>query len=435
MRQRDKNYHSLIRKTMKTVGIFLLFLLVWKEAGIAAEQADKDKIMLSVKEGVEKGFLAAWSVSYPGAETDDGETELNWLDQLMAAWFPALKGWQKEEKGDYEDPAYREYLAANDFYREHPGLSQTETTDSLERETGENSSEEGALDCITEEENQGRERGEGQTFSDSMTCAVSQTLPITGTTYRREQLADYDFLMKHFYSVHTSTTAGRDLMKADVFLDEDFALEGDNSKPQILIYHTHSQETFADYGPDNPEATVVGIGSYMTQLLTDKGYNVIHDTSVYDMVNGKLDRSQAYNYALDGISRILRENPSIEVVLDVHRDGVDESVRLVTEVGGKPTAQIMFFNGISQTPDGPVDYLPNPNREKNLAFSFQLQLNAQAYFPGYTRKIYIKGLRYNLHVRPRSALIEVGAQNNTYEEARNAMEPLAELLDMVLQGN
>ncbi len=61
-------------------------------------------------------------------------------------------------------------------------------------------------------------------------------------------------------------------------------------------------------------------------------------------------------------------------------------------------------------------------------------MNAQAYFPGFTRKIYLKGLRYNLHLRPRSALIEVGAQTNTFEEALNAMEPLAELLDMVLQG-
>ena len=94
----------------------------------------------------------------------------------------------------------------------------------------------------------------------------------------------------------------------------------------------------------------------------------------------------------------------------------------------------MFFNGLSQTPDGPVEYLENPYREDNLAFSLQMQLNAQAYFPGFTRKIYLKGLRYNLHLRPRSALIEVGAQTNTFEEALNAMEPLAELLDMVLQG-
>ena len=55
--------------------------------------------------------------------------------------------------------------------------------------------------------------------------------------------------------------------------------------------------------------------------------------------------------------------------------------------------------------------------------------------PGITRKIYLKGLRYNQHVRARSALIEVGAQTNTYEEARNAMEPLAHILDQVLRGS
>lgn len=161
--------------------------------------------------------------------------------------------------------------------------------------------------------------------------------------YRKEQLADYDFLIKHFYSVHTSTTAGRDLMKSDKFLSEDFTLEGANDKPQILIYHTHSQEEFADHGPDNPGATVVGIGNYLTELLTAKGYNVIHDTSVYDLQNGKLDRNKAYTYALDGITGILQKNPSIEVILDVHRDGVNENLHMVNQVNGKPTAPIMFF--------------------------------------------------------------------------------------------
>lgn len=148
-----------------------------------------------------------------------------------------------------------------------------------------------------------------------------------------------------------------------------------------------------------------------------------------------MDRSRAYNYALEGVERILKENPSIQVILDIHRDGVGENVHLVSEVDGKPTAQIMFFNGLSQTPEGPIAYLPNPYRKENLAFSLQLKLGAEAYYPGYTRKIYLKGLRYNEHLLPRSCLIEVGAQNNTYKEALNAMEPLAELLAMVLQGN
>ncbi len=237
--------------------------------------------------------------------------------------------------------------------------------------------------------------------------------------------------MKNFYNVHTSTTAGRDMMNAAAMLEKDFTLEKDASKPQILIYHTHSQEAFADSGPGE---NVVAVGDYLTELLEAKGFGVLHDRSVYDLKDGKLDRNQAYTYALEGISGILQENPDIQVILDIHRDGVGENVHLVTEVNGKPTAQIMFFNGLSQTPDGPVEYLPNPYRDDNLAFSFQLQLKAAAWYPGYTRKIYLKGLRYNLHLRPRSVLVEVGAQTNTYEEALNAMEPLAEIVAMVLEG-
>ena len=218
-------------------------------------------------------------------------------------------------------------------------------------------------------------------------------LPVTGQVYTLGQLADYDFLMKTFYSVHPSTTAGREDMNAEELLSEDLRLTGGSDSPQILIYHSHSQETYADWGPNQPEATVVGVGEYLTELLREKGYNVIHDTSVYDLRNGTLDRSKAYTYALEGITAILQENPSIEVVLDLHRDGVDENNRLVEEVNGKPTAQIMFFNGMSQTPDGPIEYLPNPYRKDNLAFSLQLQVKAAAYFPGLTRKINLKGLR------------------------------------------
>ncbi len=259
-------------------------------------------------------------------------------------------------------------------------------------------------------------------------------LAVTGTAYVLEQLLDYDFLMQNFYSVHASTTAGRDEMDAAGLLGRDLSIEKDASVPQILIYHTHSQETFADYGPGNPDATVVHIGSRLAELLEEKGYRVLHDTTAYDIMDGELDRNHAYNYALDGITSILQQYPSIQVVLDIHRDGVGENVRLVSEIDGRPTAQIMFFNGMSQTPEGPIEYLPNPYKEDNLAFSLQMQLDAAAYYPGLTRKIYLKGLRYNLHVRPRSALIEVGAQTNTCEEALNAMEPLAELLDMTLGG-
>ena len=103
-------------------------------------------------------------------------------------------------------------------------------------------------------------------------------------------------------------------------------------------------------------------------------------------------------------------------------DGVGENVYLKTEINGKANARIMFFNGLSQTPEGPISYLANPFREDNLAFSLKLQLKAEEYYPGFTRKIYLKGLRYNQHLRARSALVK-GAQTNTFEEACNAMMP------------
>ena len=75
---------------------------------------------------------------------------------------------------------------------------------------------------------------------------------------------------------------------------------------------------------------------------------------------------------------------------------------------------------MSRTPEGEIAYLPNPHLQENLAFCFQMQLACGRY-PGFARKIYLKGLRYNLHLRGRSSLIEAGAQTNTKEEVWNAM--------------
>ncbi len=133
------------------------------------------------------------------------------------------------------------------------------------------------------------------------------------------------------------------------------------------------------------------------------------------------------------MEQILADNPSIEVVIDLHRDGIKEGVQLVTEVNGKQTAQIMFFNGLSKTTaNGNLDELPNPYLSDNLAFSLQMKIMAEEYYPGFARSNYLKGYRYNLHYRPKSILVEVGAQTNTVQEAMNAMEPLADLLHKVL---
>jgi stage II sporulation protein P len=206
--------------------------------------------------------------------------------------------------------------------------------------------------------------------------------------------------------------------------------------PQILLFHTHSQEGFADSVEGDDTTTILGIGDYLAKILTEKyGYNVIHDRSIYDYVDGKLDRSKAYTYAENGIAAILKENPDIDVVIDLHRDGVAESTRLVTQIDGKQMAKVMLFNGISYSNAvGNISYLSNPYRDDNLAMSLQLQLLGEAYYPGFLRNIYINAYRYCLNQRAKSMLIEAGAQTNTFEEVKNSMEPLADLLDKLLRG-
>ena len=252
-----------------------------------------------------------------------------------------------------------------------------------------------------------------------------------------DRLADYDFLLNNFYIVDENTDASAANLNAAQFLAEDFSLSHGPLEPQILIYHSHSQETFADSREGEESDTIVGVGDYLTSLLTEKyGYQVMHIKEAFDMMSGDLDRNKAYDYACDYVEKVLEENPSVEVVIDLHRDGVDEDRRLVTEINGKTTAQILFYNGLSYTnTQGQVDYLPNPYIPDNLAFSFQLEYQAALYYPDFYRGIYLAGLRYNLHLRKRSLLLEAGAQTNTVQEVKNAMEPFADILNRVLKGS
>lgn len=298
--------------------------------------------------------------------------------------------------------------------------------------------------AVTEENQQAQETqsdGAAETQNETAQAQETSQIPEGTATQKqveipREQLTDFNYLLNNFFVVDPTTTALESQINADTLLGKDMKLEKNPEQPQILIYHTHSQEGFADSVEGDTSTTVIGVGDYLVQLLQERyGYQVLHITDTFDIVDGQLDRSAAYNYAEPVISQALQEHPTIEVVIDLHRDGVDESKHLVTEVNGKPTAQVMFFNGLSRTnQNGEISYLPNPYIEDNLAFSFQLEYLAKQYYPEYTRCIYLKGYRYNLHLKPRSLLLEVGAQTNTVEEAKNAMEPFADLLYKVLSG-
>lgn len=246
------------------------------------------------------------------------------------------------------------------------------------------------------------------------------------------QLSDFNYLVNEYFTVDGGTVADADLLDAASFLAEDLSIVKNPAVPQILIYHTHSQEEFADSVEGDAGTTIVGMGDVLADALEAKGYQVIHDTGVYDLVDGVLDRSAAYDYARTAVEELLAQYPTIQVVIDLHRDGV-EGQKFVTEIDGKPCSKVMFFNGISRNQQGEISYLPNPYIKQNLAFSFQMEFAARQQYPGFTRNIYLKAERFNLHLRPRSVLIEAGTQLNTVEEERNAMEILANLLDEVLQ--
>lgn len=262
--------------------------------------------------------------------------------------------------------------------------------------------------------------------------AVETMRTFNGTEFTLDQLTDISFLIRHFYIVDPATRATDALFDAKVLLGMDMTLKAKKNEPQILIYHTHSQEAFADSREGEVKDTVVGIGDYLTSILEEKyGYNVIHDRSCYDVVDGKHDRNLAYNYARDGIEKILEEYPGIEVIIDLHRDGMPKRS---TMLNGKETAQIMLFNGLCRDQNGPLPKHDNPNLQANLAFSLQLQLKSLELYPGLFYRNYLQAWRYNQDVREKCILMELGTDENTLESARNAMEPFADILDAVLSG-
>ena len=228
-----------------------------------------------------------------------------------------------------------------------------------------------------------------------------------------------------------STGTNSSQLNLEKLLKKNMKLKEDVDGPQILIYHTHSLEGYRDSTDGDLDESVVGLGDYLTEILTGRyGFQVLHDRSTYDS-----DRDRAYGVAGPHLQQILKDNPTIEVVIDLHRDGVGNGTYLLTEVNDTVMAPVMFFNGLSYTnKNGALTSLKNPNLQTNLAFSLQMELLASEYYPGFSRGIYLKGLRYNMHYCPKSLLVEVGAQTNSLQEAMNAMPPLADILNRVLSG-
>ena len=243
------------------------------------------------------------------------------------------------------------------------------------------------------------------------------------------------FLLKNFYIVDSTTSATSSMFDPKKLLSMNMALKPDASKKQILIYHTHgaSEGYLSSEGGKTVEGSLIDTGSILTSELEKRGYGVYHDTTKYDLINGSIDRSLAYNKSFEGIKKILEKQPEIQVIIDLHRDGVGRKLPVNSvNIKGKQMAQVMFFNGLSRGKSGKIKYLDNPNLQGNLAFSLQLKCVGMKNYSGLTKPIYLKGYRYNLHLKKRSLLIELGNEYNTVDEAKNSAIAIADMLDRVL---
>lgn len=211
-----------------------------------------------------------------------------------------------------------------------------------------------------------------------------------------------------------------------------------NTKPQVLIIHTHTTECFMgedrDYYTDVDAArslendkNMVAIGSTIAEKLKQNGIGVIHDTTIHDHPS----YTGSYNRSAETIKRNLEQYPTIKIVLDVHRDAISDStvnkVKPIVEIDGKKTAQVMLVMG-SET--GGISGFPK--WQENLALAVKYQQIMEVTYPGFARAITVNSAKYNQNMTVGSLLLEVGSDANSFEEAKNAAEKAGECLVSLL---
>lgn len=208
------------------------------------------------------------------------------------------------------------------------------------------------------------------------------------------------------------------------------------NKPTVLVYHTHSSESYqiaengfySDSLVAEPQTLgVIRAGDALCSAIEAHGYEVIHDRTVYDTsYSGAFERSRK------NVSEILRANPSIQIVIDLHRDSITRKdgsrVKTVTEIGEKKVAQIQIITGCE---DGAVTGFPN--WEKNLTFALRLQKNIADSAPSAVRPLLFCARKYNMDLVPCALNIEIGTDANTLREAVYSAEILGNSISELIK--
>ena len=180
-----------------------------------------------------------------------------------------------------------------------------------------------------------------------------------------------------------------------------------------------------NYRTTDNNYNVVRLGEELSKFLTNKGFEVIHDTSYHDYPS----YSGSYERSLETIQEILNENQDIQIVIDLHRDAVGDGASYgpTVKIDGQSVAQIMLVVG---TDGGGLEH---PNWRQNIKTAIKIQETANLLYPGLFRPIIVRNSRYNQHVTPGAFIIEVGATGNTLEQALTSMKYLAKVMSEVIQ--
>lgn len=213
-----------------------------------------------------------------------------------------------------------------------------------------------------------------------------------------------------------------------------------SSEPQVLIVHTHATEAYQPTA-ENPytasdsyrtldnEHNITRVGEEVKTVLEGLGITVIHDTTAHDYpsYNGSYTRSA------QTIEQYLEQYPSIQVVLDIHRDAVageDGSIyKAATTIDGEQVAQVLLIVG---TDEGGQQH---DNWMQNLSFATAVQTNMNLLYPTLARPITLRTSRFNQQYRVGSLLVEIGTHGNTLEECLSAARHFARSLGLVLVQN
>ena len=207
-------------------------------------------------------------------------------------------------------------------------------------------------------------------------------------------------------------------------LKEKIDLSVNKDKPSVLIFHTHTTETYQilDRGfyetnfktrTKDSAQNMLRVGVAICEEIEAMGYKVIHDTEIHD-----LSYNGAYDHSRKKVEEYLKKYPTIQIVLDIHRDAIQQSdgtkIKPTATIQGKKAAQIMIISGC-QEKGNPIENFPD--WRYNLTFAVHLQNKLETMFQGITRPLYFCPRKYNMNLSHCSLLVEVGSDANTLEEA------------------